>query len=301
MFKKRVGVEAIRKEDFSAFEVMLTDPDVVYDLAHPFTLQQAQTWIRNELKRYTQTGLGMRAVRLPGYASPLSKMPIGLAGICYEDFYGTALPVLRVMLRSEFQHMGYATEAAVYTLAMAFKTNGFSVIYAFVGVNNEPFKRLVTRVGMKRYRFVQMKEHGEMRGYIIYRIKRYEFPQARERAYKYLDENKMSDDAQTARRIINIVKSQLAADAMQHGRPLLPFLADEINASARTQRRQNSKAAAKKQQNAKSNAKNPPAAKNTQKKQQAEKSAQKKQPAEKSAQKKQQAKKSEKSPADKAE
>lgn len=75
---------------------------------------------------------------------------IGQCGITYQEYNGKQVPEVGYLLRKEFWHKGYATEAAIACKEHAFNVLGFGEVYSIIRDTNIASQKVAQRNGMKK-------------------------------------------------------------------------------------------------------------------------------------------------------
>ncbi|MDU1889413.1 MAG: GNAT family N-acetyltransferase [Dysgonomonas sp.] len=155
---ERLILRELEQSDFTDTCLLLQDPVVMYAYEGAFNKQEVQEWLDKQLKRYHDDGFG-----LWGVVEKDSGELIGQCGITYQEYEGKQIPEIGYLLRKEFWHKGYATEAAIACKEYAFKALNFNKIYSIIRDTNTASQRVAQRNGMiptatfiKHYRGIDM-------------------------------------------------------------------------------------------------------------------------------------------------
>lgn len=141
---ERLFLRHLRQSDFNDVCKLLQDPVVMYAYEGAFSEQEVQEWINKQFRRYQNDGFG-----LWGIVEKCSGELIGQCGITYQDYEGKQIPEVGYLLRKEFWHRGYATEAAIACKEYAFNIRHFNKVYSIIRDTNIASQNVALRNGMK--------------------------------------------------------------------------------------------------------------------------------------------------------
>ena len=120
--------------------------------------EEVQEWLDKQLRRYQNDGFG-----LWGMIEKDSGELIGQCGLTYQEFNGQQVPEIGYLLRAEYWHKGYATEAAIACKEYAFNILNFDKVYSIIRDTNIPSQKVALRNDMreianfiKHYRNIDM-------------------------------------------------------------------------------------------------------------------------------------------------
>ena len=74
---------------------------------------------------------------------------IGQCGLTYQEFNGQQVPEIGYLLRAEYWHKGYATEAAIACKEYAFNILNFDKVYSIIRDTNIPSQKVALRNDMR--------------------------------------------------------------------------------------------------------------------------------------------------------
>lgn len=164
---ERLVLRKLEQADFVDVCKLLQDPVVMYAYEGAFSDQEVQVWLDKQFGRYQQDGFG-----LWGIEEKKTGELIGQCGITYQEYDGRRVPEVGYLLRKEFWHQGYATEAAVACREYAFQTLGFDEVYAIIRDTNLASQKVALRNGMKQVAaFVKQYRDVEM-PHFVFSVKR---------------------------------------------------------------------------------------------------------------------------------
>lgn len=154
----RLRLKELHQDDFDDVCKLLQDPEVMYAYEGAFSKEEVQEWLDKQFKRYEQDGFG-----LWGIIEKSKGELIGQCGITYQEYNERQIPEIGYLLRKEFWHKGYATEAAIACKEYAFNILGFEEIYSIIRDINISSQQVAFRNGMrpsdvivKHYRNIDM-------------------------------------------------------------------------------------------------------------------------------------------------
>ena len=113
----------------------------MYAYEGAFSKKEVQEWLDKQLRRYQNDGFGLWGMIEKG-----SGELIGQCGLTYQEFNGQQVPEIGYLLRAEYWHKGYATEAAIACKEYAFNILNFDKVYSII--HKYPLSKSSTK---KRY------------------------------------------------------------------------------------------------------------------------------------------------------
>lgn len=142
---ERLILRKLEQDDFDDVCKLLQDPVVMYAYEGAFSKQEVQEWLNKQFGRYRDDGFG-----LWGMIEKDCGALIGQCGITYQEYNGKQVPEVGYLLREEFWHKGYATEAAIACKEHAFNVLGFGEVYSIIRDTNIASQKVAQRNGMKK-------------------------------------------------------------------------------------------------------------------------------------------------------
>lgn len=157
----------LTQDDFEETCKLLQDAEVMYAYEGPFSREEVQGWMNNQFRRYQTNGFG-----LWGVVEKSSETLIGQCGITLQGYQNGLVPEIGYLLRREYWHKGYATEAARACKEYAFDVLGFSTVYSIIRDTNLPSQQVALRNGMHRVDQI-MKYYKETdMPHIVYKVEK---------------------------------------------------------------------------------------------------------------------------------
>ena len=151
---KRLILRKIEPADTGDIGRILQDENVMYAWEHPFTEEQVDNWIKENIVRYERDGYSYWAV--------IEKNTGGLVGLCglLSEKAGEENNIgVGYIFDKSFWHMGYAYESAFACVDYAFRVLGVDQVTAQIRPNNHSSIKVAEKLGMtvrsqfvKRYR-----------------------------------------------------------------------------------------------------------------------------------------------------
>ena len=142
---KRLILRKLTREDFGDVCKLLQDSVVMYAYEGAFSEQEVLDWLDKQFRRYVNDGFG-----LWGVVEKNTGELIGQCGITLQEYDGGQVPEVGYLLRKEFWHKGYATEAAIACKEYAFEVLGFREVYSIIRDTNIASQNVALRIGMKK-------------------------------------------------------------------------------------------------------------------------------------------------------
>lgn len=142
---ERTILRQLEQTDFDEACKLLQDPVVMYAYEGAFNNEEVQDWLDKQFRRYRNDDFG-----LWGVVEKSSRELIGQCGITWQEYDGKQIPEVGYLLRKDFWHKGYATEAARACKEYAFDTLGFDEVYSIIRDTNVASQQVAQRNGMQR-------------------------------------------------------------------------------------------------------------------------------------------------------
>jgi len=145
METERLLIREYTSDDFAALHLILADPATMAFWPAPFTMEQVDDWIYNNLDRYEELGFGRWALILKETGDL-----IGDCGFMRSELDGVMENDLGYIIYEPFWHQGYAFEAAQACLRYGFDTLGLTRICANMPTNHAGSERVAQKLGMRK-------------------------------------------------------------------------------------------------------------------------------------------------------
>jgi RimJ/RimL family protein N-acetyltransferase len=162
-----------RDEDIAGFAEMSADPAVMeYLLPLSERGLSVEAWVARARAHWDEHGFGQWVVELPGEASFIGVVGLGLVG--YQAPFTPAVEVAWRLARAYWDR-GYATEAAHAAVDYGFDRLGLGEIVALTVPANQRSRRVMERLGMTRapeddFDHPRLPE-GLLKGHVLYRLR----------------------------------------------------------------------------------------------------------------------------------
>lgn len=170
---KRLMLREMCETDFDDLCQMLCDEEVMYAYAHAFCLEEAREWLKRQLQRYQEDGVGLWAmIRLE------DQVMVGQCGITRQHIEGEDVWEIGYLLKKEFWHQGYAIEAAKACKWYAFDTLKLPCVYSIIREDNEASRKVASANAMKVCGEVVKHYYGMDMPHVIYRVDNHKFKEA---------------------------------------------------------------------------------------------------------------------------
>nr|WP_297708542.1 GNAT family N-acetyltransferase [uncultured Butyrivibrio sp.] len=143
---KRLFLREMNAEDFEALYAVLADPDIMQHYPYAFDEKRVRDWIERNMKRYEENGFGLWAVCLKDTGEM-----IGDCGLTLQKINGEMLPEIGYHIRRDYQHRGYAKEAAIAVRDWAFHKTEYPALYSYCKYTNTPSIKTAEAIGMQYY------------------------------------------------------------------------------------------------------------------------------------------------------
>lgn len=155
---KRLILREMEQSDFDDLAQILQNPRVMYAYEHDFTDEDVQQWLDRQIGRYKKYGFGLWAIILKS-----TGCMIGQAGLTMQRYRGGEVLEIGYLLKEDFWHSGYASEAAEGCKKYAFERLGYNKVYSIIKSDNFPSMRVAERIGMKKEdEFITQYYNGDM-------------------------------------------------------------------------------------------------------------------------------------------
>lgn len=155
---RRLILRELCPNDFHEVCKLLQDNEVMYAYEGAFNDTEVREWLDRQIKRYAEDKVGLWGAVLKENGEL-----IGQCGITMQPYREQTVPEIGYLLRKNFWHKGYATEAARSCADYASHILGIKRIYSIIRDNNLPSQGVAKRIGMtlgdtivKHYRGINM-------------------------------------------------------------------------------------------------------------------------------------------------
>lgn len=142
---ERLFLRELEQRDFDDLAQILQNPRVMYAYEYDFSKDDVQIWLDRQRKRYKEYGFGLWAIIL----KETNEM-IGQAGLTMQPYKNTEILEVGYLLKEEFWHQGYATEAALGCQKYAFENLQTDQLYAIIKADNISSIKVAEHLGMKK-------------------------------------------------------------------------------------------------------------------------------------------------------
>ena len=139
----RLLLRTLNESDYSDLCLILQDPEVMYAYEHAFSDEEVCLWLRRQQERYARDGFGLWGMVLKSEGTM-----IGQCGLTMQPCDGRTMVEVGYLLRKDYWHKGYATEAARACLQYAFRLPGVDEVCAIIRDSNRASQAVARRVGM---------------------------------------------------------------------------------------------------------------------------------------------------------
>lgn len=140
---ERLFLREMALADYDALYAVLADRDIMQHYPYTFDAARVRGWIARNQERYQADGFGLWAVCLQDTGEM-----IGDCGLTLQCIDGQTLPEIGYHIRADFQHKGYAREAASAVRDWAFIHTEYEALYSYCKYTNVPSYRTAEAIGM---------------------------------------------------------------------------------------------------------------------------------------------------------
>ena len=155
---QRLILRELCPNDFHEVCKLIQDNEVMYAYEGAFNGTEVREWLDRQIKRYAEDKVGLWGAVLKENGEL-----IGQCGITMQPYREQTVPEIGYLIRKNFWHKGYATEAARSCADYASHILGIKRIYSIIRDNNLPSQGVAKRIGMtpgdtivKHYRGIDM-------------------------------------------------------------------------------------------------------------------------------------------------
>lgn len=142
---ERLYLRKLDQADLTDLSIMLQDIDVMRAYEHPFTEKEIVEWLAKQLYRYDKYGFGLWAAILKDSGEFVGQIGLTVQKCCQEDILE-----IGYLLKKDFWHNGYATEAAFGCKKYAYDVLHADKVFSMIKYNNFSSQKVAGRLGMKK-------------------------------------------------------------------------------------------------------------------------------------------------------
>lgn len=142
---QRLILRRITHCDFDELAKMLKDGDVMYAWGHTFADDQITAWIDNQIRRYSEDGIGF-LLAIDKDANEV----VGQIGLLLQTINDQKYWDIGYILKKAHWGKGYATEGAEACIHYAFRVLNADKVICDIRPHNMASIAVAKRVGMKR-------------------------------------------------------------------------------------------------------------------------------------------------------
>jgi [ribosomal protein S5]-alanine N-acetyltransferase len=140
----RLALRELHPSDIGFLSSVLADPEVMRFWPRPYSREEAEAWMRDQMDRYERHGHGYWLA-----VEKATGRPVGLAGLLTLEIGGKEEPALGYIMHRPFWRRGFATEAAAAIRDFTFETLGRNRVTATIRPENTPSQGVALKLGMK--------------------------------------------------------------------------------------------------------------------------------------------------------
>ena len=155
---ERLFLREMTQEDLPSLCKILQDEQVMYAYEGAFSLEEVQSWLDNQIRRYKEDGYGLWAVILKE-----TGVMIGQCGLSMQEVKGSERLEIGYLFQKDYWHQGYASEAAIACKEYAFSVLKANEVCSIIRDTNTASQNVALRNGMtcidqfvKHYRGMDM-------------------------------------------------------------------------------------------------------------------------------------------------
>lgn len=155
---ERLYLREMNQNDFKDLSEILQNPKVMYAYEHDFSDNDVQEWLDRQIERYKKYGFGLWAVILKNTGEM-----IGQAGLTVQPYKDTEVLEIGYLLKENFWHNGYASEASSGCKKYAFEQLNRDKVYSIIKSDNFSSMKVAENIGMKKEdEFITQYYNGDM-------------------------------------------------------------------------------------------------------------------------------------------
>jgi len=155
---ERLKIRKFYKKDFIPLQAMMKKAEVMYAWEAGFSKGETRKWLNRQRTSYHKNGFGYFAVTLKD-----SDALIGQAGLIKSEINGETVVEIGYIFNNTVWGHGFAYEAALACVDLAFNRFGIQRLYATIRPENAPSIKLAKKLGMcKTGEYVKIYQDKEM-------------------------------------------------------------------------------------------------------------------------------------------
>ena len=164
---QRLRLRRLTADDWKNLASMLQDENVMYAYEHAFSEDEVTQWLERQMVRYEKEDvLCLMAVDMNDEGTFR-----GQCGLTYQNVNGTIVPEIGYLLKKEFWHRGYASEAASAIRDYAFDCLHMDEVWSIIRENNFASQAVAIRLGMEPRCRIVKHYHGMDMVHICYCVR----------------------------------------------------------------------------------------------------------------------------------
>lgn len=162
---ERLVLRYITQDDFEELKSILQDKDVMYAWEYTFTDNDVQGWIDKNLQRYAKSGLGYFILEKRSTGEI-----IGQAALMPDIIHNREYYEIGYILKKNFWHQGYATEAARALIDYAIHQLNLSEVIFEIKPNNLPSRKVAENLNAEKNGEFIKNVGGKEMVHLIYKL-----------------------------------------------------------------------------------------------------------------------------------
>lgn len=178
----RVLLRPWRDSDRAPFARLNADPAARLYFPTIATAEQSNLEADRIAEHFEREGFGLWALEIPGVTEFA-----GFVGLMRPSYEAHFTPCVEVgwRLLPDYWRRGYASEAAELALAYGFEVLGLDEIVSLTTVTNQPSRRVMDRIGLRRdpaddFDHPRIAEGHPLRPHVLYRLSRADWQQRKQ-------------------------------------------------------------------------------------------------------------------------
>lgn len=163
---KRVYLREMDYTDFDDLCEILCDARVMKAYEHAFSKEEALDWLKRQMQRYKEDGVGLWAMIRKSDQAFLGQCGITVQQLCNRQVYE-----IGYLLKYEHWHHGYARKAAIACREYAFHTLKLDAVYSIIRDTNYASQKVALANNMKPIGTFVKHYYGMVMPHIAYEVK----------------------------------------------------------------------------------------------------------------------------------